>query len=746
MNEYPDEYGDLCPSCGYLEGTTQNGGMYLQPGSILQARYIVGTVLKERDTDIMYIGWDALFDRRVQIQEYFPKYCATRSGKPEVSIYDNKQERYQEGLELFYQQSRQMIRLYKEEDIVTYHACFRENGTAYAIMDYSQDITLKKRLENHPFRVAEAQECLNEAIDAVMKVHQMGVFHGQIDPDSFWEKPGGGIVLKDFGAARYISGEPGIVDYGSAGPHTDVYGLAKMFCHLIIGKEIQDGEKLEGELSRKQIALKKPVVEALKRALLHQTRTVEAFQKELWGRKKVPQSRKQKKNHSSLALPRWIIAAAALIMAALLIFTGLVATGKIDLRMQMGESQLSRGQTRVPNVVNKSKKEAERLLKKSKLKMSEGKMEYSEEIAENMISGQDIPQNAVVDKNTTVVVNFSLGKEKGVFPQVIGVSREDALEMLKEARFTKIKEEESQDEGVFDSVLNVSEKPGENVELTKEIVLTICKKEMEEKGEEVVLVSVPDVAGKKKTEAESALEKAGFSVNWVEENSDEPEGTILGQEPAARETAAEGSFVSVRISIGPEKLYMVNVELEAQEDAEKIIGDLGLTVGKVTKNYSDTVESGKVITQSIARDTEVKPGDAVDLVISLGPEQTKKETKPASTQKPKNTQAQTQPAQTVPALPPTPDPTSNGEAATQAPAPTAENNPSNEVSGVSGGSSNSGVSGNSAGNGGADQGEPQETVSVETRAPETQAPPPSEPAPVSTVEPNPEGQNNSGME
>ena len=56
MNEYPDEYRDLCPSCGYMDGATQNGGVALQPGTILQARYIVGTVIRERETDIIYIG------------------------------------------------------------------------------------------------------------------------------------------------------------------------------------------------------------------------------------------------------------------------------------------------------------------------------------------------------------------------------------------------------------------------------------------------------------------------------------------------------------------------------------------------------------------------------------------------------------------------------------------------------------------------------------------------------------------
>lgn len=731
MNEYPDEYGSHCPSCGYMEGTTQNGSIYLQPGSIIQARYIVGTVIKERETDIFYIGWDALFDRRVQIQEYFPKYCATRSGKAELSLYDNKREMFQDGLELFYEQSRQLIRLYKEEDIITYHACFKENGTAYAIMDYSQDITLSKRLENHSFRVNEAEDCLNDVMDAVQKVHQIGVYHGQIGPDSFWEKPGGGLVLKDFGASRYISGEPGIVDYGNAGVHTDVYGLAKLFCQLVTGKEIEDGEKLESELMRKQVSLKKPMVEALKRALLHQTRTLDAFQKELWGRRKVPKSRKKEKNHASLSLPRWLIPVAALLMAGMLIFTGLVATGKIDLQLQLEESRLGRGKARVPNLINMDKDKAERELKKRGLKLIEGEKAYSDQVEENRISSQDIKENMTVDKGSPITVNFSLGREKGVFPQVVGVDREKALELLKEARFTNIKEEESQDEGIFNSVLRVSEEPGDNVELTKEIILTVCKNETAQDGDASVQIEVPDVAGKKKEAAEAALKEAGFTVQWVEENSEQAEGDILEQKPAAGEKANKDSIVEVHISIGPKKLYMIDVGLKTLEDAEKTIKELGLEMGEVKKDYSETVESGKVIAQSIAKDTEVKAGDKVDLVISLGekPAQVQKEeTKPAQPQKPKPTQPQT--SALPPAAPTTSAPVPETLAPVEEEKTSGENNSSGGVSGV-GGIGSQGKAPTEATN------SPLDEQSAPTPAPtsppvqvETQAPPPAEtPAP-----------------
>ncbi len=663
MNEYPDEYGDLCPSCGYMDGATQNGGVALQPGTILQARYIVGTVIRERETDIIYIGWDALFDRRVQIQEYFPRYCATRSGKPELSIYDNKQEIYEKGLEFFYWQSRLLIRLYKEEDIITYHACFMENRTAYAVMDFSQDMTLKKRLESHRYSVNEAKEWLEAAMEAVIKVHQLGVdyqinlFHGQIEPESFWEKPDGRIVLKDFGASRYISGEPGIVDYGNAGPHTDVYGLAKMFCQLITGKEIEDGEKLESELARKQIGLKKPVLEALERALLHKTRTVEAFQRELWGRKRVSRGKKEKKHHGSLSLPRWVIPVAALVMAGLIAFTGLVAAGKIDLLPKTGESQLPEGKVRVPNIINKEVAEAQEILEEKSLQMTQDKMVFSKEIPENMISYQSEKENAIVDKDASLVVWISKGEEKAVIPSVIGLDRKEALSRLKEAGFTQIHEEESQDEGIYNSVLAISEEAGANVELSREIVLTICKNKSAQDGDSTVQVKVPDIVGEQKDQAESKLKTNEFQINWVEETSDEPEGTVIRQEPAADEEANKGSFVTAYVSIGAEKIYMPNIQLESQEDAERMIESLGLTVGKISQNNSNSVAAGKVISQSIACGTEVKKGDSVDLVISLGPKDPSPK-KPAPTPtKPKATQAPPTAPSVI--LPPaqTPEPT-----------------------------------------------------------------------------------------
>lgn len=279
-------------------------------------------------------------------------------------------------------------------------------------------------------------------------------------------------------------------------------------------------------------------------------------------------------------------------------------------------------------------------------------MEYSNETKKDMVSRQYTKENTIVKKNTEVVVDFSLGPEKVKIPSVIGMGREEARKMLKEAGFMNIKEEESQDIGLYDSVLDVSVsgfvpdvsgEQAEPVELTREIILTICKNKTAQEGDSTVKVEIPDVVGMKRKDAEAALKEAGLQINPTYGNSELEEGTVLGQEPTAGEVVNKESIVTVQFSLGAEKLYMKNVELESQEDAEKMIMDLGLAIGKITKEYSNSVDKGKVISQSIANDTEVKQGDTVDLVISLGPETRepkKSETKPAPTQKSKNSQTQ----------------------------------------------------------------------------------------------------------
>ncbi len=681
MREYDDQF-EICPYCGYIFNTKAEQSYHISPGSVLQGRYIVGRVLGFGGFGVTYVGKDYLMDRKVAIKEYLPSEFATRmSTQQNIIVYSgDKEEQFKEGLAKMLDEAQRLAKFEAIPGIVQIYDCFEANGTSYIIMEYLEGMSLKEYLRTHgKMTMEQALPVTLQIASAMAEVHKTKILHRDIAPDNIYvlnpdEPDNLEVKLLDFGAARqattkYNKGlsviiKPGYApeeqysSRGDQGTWTDVYALAATLYKMITGITPEDAleRSAKDELKKpSQIGVKitkateTAIMNALNIKIQDRTQTMEEFCKELMS------AEVKKRKITKIKIP-----VAALLMAGMLIFTGLVATGKIDLQMQLGESHLGKGKVRVPNLINEDKEKAERLLKKIGLSLKEGEKTYSEEIEENKISSQDFKENTTVDKGTPITVNFSLGKEKGAFPQVVGVDRDEAMKLLEESRFTNIREEEIQDEGVFNSVLSVSEKPGDNVELTKEIILTICKNETAQEGDASVQIEVPDVAGKGKEDAEAALEEAGFGVQWAEEFSEQEEGSILEQNPAAGEKANKGSIVKVHISIGPEKLYMINVELKTLEEAEKDIGELGLELGEVKKDYCETVESGKVISQSIPKDTEINPGDKVDLVISLGEKPAsvqKEETKPAQTQKPKPTQPQTSalPSAVLPSSAPVPE-------------------------------------------------------------------------------------------
>ena len=68
----------------------------------------------------------------------------------------------------------------------------------------------------------------------------------------------------------------------------------------------------------------------------------------------------------------------------------------------------------------------------------------------------------------------------------------------------------------------------------------------------------------------------------------------------------------------PERIAVPNVVGMSEEEARLQVVDAGFSVGRVSQETSETVESGLVISQDPNRDVFADPGSSVDLVVSLG--------------------------------------------------------------------------------------------------------------------------------
>ena len=133
-------------------------------------------------------------------------------------------------------------------------------------------------------------------------------------------------------------------------------------------------------------------------------------------------------------------------------------------------------------------------------------------------------------------------------------------------------------------------------------------------------VQVPDVTNLTEAAAKTKLADAKLNVtDVIQVKSDEIEsGKVIETNPKAGSTVKEKSKITIKVSSGKEAITMKDYRNKNYEAARDELKKLGFTVEKQEEN-SDSVESGKVISQSIAPNQKVEGKDPViTLVVSKG--------------------------------------------------------------------------------------------------------------------------------
>ncbi|MEC4175120.1 Stk1 family PASTA domain-containing Ser/Thr kinase [Adlercreutzia sp. R7] len=134
-------------------------------------------------------------------------------------------------------------------------------------------------------------------------------------------------------------------------------------------------------------------------------------------------------------------------------------------------------------------------------------------------------------------------------------------------------------------------------------------------------VSVPNVVGKTQSEAEFELSQAGFEVNVTQVTDDAvPVGNVISQDPAANETRAKGTLVTIMVSQGPNTVAVPDLYKMTPEDAAKAAEAAGFKIAERESGYSDDVEKGRIMSQTPASGEQAAPGSTIEYVISRGSE------------------------------------------------------------------------------------------------------------------------------
>ena len=135
-------------------------------------------------------------------------------------------------------------------------------------------------------------------------------------------------------------------------------------------------------------------------------------------------------------------------------------------------------------------------------------------------------------------------------------------------------------------------------------------------------ISAPDLYNLTLDEAQRSLDKLNLNirVNIEDEYSNEVEkGKIISQQPMSGATLQEGDTVTLVLSKGPMKGYIPNVVGLTLGEAGNVLKENKLSLGNIKYEYSDTYNSGIVISQDPKSGSENnQEWGTVNVVVSKG--------------------------------------------------------------------------------------------------------------------------------
>ncbi|MEV1168318.1 Stk1 family PASTA domain-containing Ser/Thr kinase [Nonomuraea sp. NPDC049784] len=198
-------------------------------------------------------------------------------------------------------------------------------------------------------------------------------------------------------------------------------------------------------------------------------------------------------------------------------------------------------QVAIPTLASQERAYAEQQLKGLQLNV-EVVQENSDDVDKGSVIKTDPPEGTKVDKQSNVKLYVSKGPAKVKVPDgLIGLPQADAMKMLEDAKLrgTVKTRTSSKKQG---TVIDTSPKAGEEIEKGGAVTLYVPK----ELGE------VPSVIGLTVEDATSQLKASGFKARVSEQPSDQPEGTVIQQNPGEGTKLPPGTTITIVVSTGPD--------------------------------------------------------------------------------------------------------------------------------------------------------------------------------------------------
>lgn len=569
----------------------------------LNERYKLLEVIGEGGMAIVYRAKDLILDRTVAV-------------KVLRSEFSNDEE-----FILRFRREAESATSLSHPNIVNIYDVGEEEQLYYIVMEYVEGKTLKEYIrEKAPLQIEEALSIFDKICSAIRHAHENHIIHRDIKPHNILITEDGQVKVTDFGIAMAMTSATithtksvlGSVHYLSpeqakgsiATEKSDIYSLGVVLYEMVTGQVPFKGESpvtvalkhLQEKFTSPRLLndqvpqsieniiqkamakspedrydsvaqMQADVEMALEPTIEHPIFTKDDIDDETTkvlspvtplksdtqpDSEEIPNQKKKKRR-------RYILLAALLTM-----LFGVAATVGIA-------NMLSAKEVTIPDVTGMSYEEAVKALEEKNL-IPVKEEEYSLEVEEDHVIRQSPSPHSVVKEKSEVKIVVSLGKEKKTIDNYVGKSKDYVERLIKNLNFKDVEWIKVKSDEPAGTILSQLPEAGEEVVIEETTLILRYSSGIQ-------TVTLDNLIGMTRKEAESYLRKKGLKVKITEEYSDTVEkNRVISQSPSPYKEVKIGSTVNVTISKGEDPsqkerpiTFEVSQPIELHEESEVLI-------------------------------------------------------------------------------------------------------------------------------------------------------------------------------
>ena len=594
-------------------------------GRLIDDRYEVRSRIARGGMATVYLATDQRLERRVAIK-------VMHGHLADDSNFRNR----------FVQEARSAARL-ADPHVVSVFDQGQDSDLAYLVMEYLPGITLRDLLRDHgrltPRQVVDIMDAVTSGLAAA---HRAGIIHRDLKPENVLLADDGRIKISDFGLARAASANtatgqsllgtiaylsPELVTRGVADARSDIYALGIMMYEMLTGEQPYKGEQ------PMQIAYQHANESVPRPSVVTPSVPDPLDDLVLWATERSPDERPsdarellerlrevEKQLGFGVAAtphnPTMLMPAAAPISDTAEFTQALTSANMstdpvapVDATSSLRTTTARRrrkgwwilalvvllavasggtgwyfgagpgSQVLVPSLINATPDEAVATLTDLGLQVKQGE-EFSFDVDAGLVSSTDPAPGSQVERDATVTVNVSLGRQSVEVPALSGMPQEDVEAFLSDNRITLGDVDQQFHAEVASGAVITALNPATETDYSGGGTIL--------QGETVDLTvsvgAVPNVVGMTPDAARAALEESGLVVSddTTEKFSDDidkghvisatlPEGTVRPNDP-----------VSLVVSKGVDLVEVPDVVGDNVAAAKKTLEDAGFTVEVVS--------------------------------------------------------------------------------------------------------------------------------------------------------------------